>query len=114
MAAMMQVCIVQNIAQPQRNPIAGENARLRYTYTPPVAGHPAAHSAAMSDPPNVSSPAASQTPMIPTTDGTAPVTDDGCTKIDAPMIVPTTIAVACTGPIDGRRADGGGRSTEVC
>src|SRR5438094_395521 len=96
---MMPVCIVQNIAHPQRKPIAGEKARVRYTYTPPVDGSADASSAAMSDPPNVRSPASSQTTMMPTTDGTAPVTVDGCTKIDAPMIVPTTIAVARVGPI---------------
>jgi len=28
-AAMMPVCIVQNMAQPHRNPTAGENARVR-------------------------------------------------------------------------------------
>jgi hypothetical protein len=41
--------------------------------------------------------------MMPKTDGTAPVTVDGCTKMDAPMIVPTTIAVACADPIVRRR-----------
>ncbi len=28
-------------------------------------------------------------------DGTCPVISDGCTKMEAPMIVPTTMAVAC-------------------
>ncbi len=28
-------------------------------------------------------------------EGTCPVISDGCTKIEAPMIVPTTMAVAC-------------------
>ena len=37
----------------------------------------------------------SQTIKTPDIDGTWPVISDGCTKIDAPMIVPTTIAVAC-------------------
>jgi hypothetical protein len=32
--------------------------------------------------------------------GTARVTSDGWTKMDAPTIVPTTIAVAWTFPID--------------
>src|SRR5437763_7547151 len=31
--------------------------------------------------------------------GTARDTSDGCTKIDEPTIVPTTIAVACVNPI---------------
>ena len=37
----------------------------------------------------------SQTIKTPDIDGAWPVISDGCTKIDAPMIVPTTIAVAC-------------------
>ena len=28
-------------------------------------------------------------------EGTCPVISDGCTKMEAPMIVPTTMAVAC-------------------
>ncbi len=31
--------------------------------------------------------------------GTSRVISDGCTKIDVPMIVPTTMAVACVSPI---------------
>lgn len=42
----------------------------------------------------MSSPEVSHTSNAPTTDGTCPVTSDGWTKIDAPMIVPTTMAVA--------------------
>jgi hypothetical protein len=38
MTAMIPVCIVQNIAQPQRNAMAGENASRRKTYTPPACG----------------------------------------------------------------------------
>ena len=74
---MMPVCIVQNIAQPHRNPKAGEKALARYTYTPPVDGSAAASSAAINEPPNVMSPASNQTTMMPATDGTAPVTIDG-------------------------------------
>ena len=33
-------------------------------------------------------------------DGTVPVITDGCTKIDAPMMMPTTSAVAWSGVID--------------
>src|SRR5262245_13116137 len=51
-------------------------------------------------PNQVSAPAASQTSSIPPNDGTARLTSDGCTKIDAPMMVPTTIAVACGRPIE--------------
>ena len=37
---------------------------------------------------------------MPTKVGTARLTSDGCTKIDDPTMVPTTIAVACVSPID--------------
>src|SRR3954469_2054164 len=101
---MIPVCMVQNIAQPQRNPTVGEKARVRYTYTPPVAGYADASSAAISEPPNVRRPARSHTATIPVTDGTAPVTVDGCTKIEAPMIVPITMDVAWSGVIAARSA----------
>ena len=42
----------------------------------------------------VNNPEASQRNMIPLTEGIKLVTLNGCTKIDAPMIVPTTRAVA--------------------
>jgi hypothetical protein len=45
---------------------------------------------------------------MPVTDGIWRVISDGWTKIDAPMIVPTTIAVAWVRPRDGRREDTGG------
>jgi len=38
MAATMPECMLQNIAQPHRNPRAGEKALRRKTYTPPVWG----------------------------------------------------------------------------
>ena len=44
-------------------------------------------------------PAAIQTRSMPPKLGTARDTSDGCTKIDEPTIVPTTIAVACVNPI---------------
>ena len=56
---------------------------------------------------SVSTPATAQTSSMPDTDGTAPDTSDGWTKIDAPMIVPTTIAVARVRPIACRRPLGG-------
>src|SRR3569832_788094 len=55
----------------------------------------------------VNTPAAAQTSNMPETDGTAPETSDGWTKIEAPMIVPTTIAVARVRPIACRRPLGG-------
>jgi len=36
---------------------------------------------------------------MPAKVGTALLTSDGCTKIDEPTIVPTTMAVACVTPI---------------
>src|SRR6478672_1813557 len=65
---------------------------------------------------SVNTPAAAQTSSMPDGDGTAPDTSDGWTKIDAPMIVPTTIAVARVRPIACRRPVGGvegGRSRPV-
>ena len=56
---------------------------------------------------SVNTPAAAQTSSMPDTDGTAPDTSDGWTKIEAPMIVPTTIAVARVRPIACRRPPGG-------
>src|SRR5206468_3898638 len=97
---MMPECMLQNIAQPQRNPTAGENISRRNTYTPPVCGNADDSSAQMLAPNHVSAPAATHTSSIPPNVGTARLTSDGCTKIDAPMIVPTTIAVACGRPIE--------------
>ena len=39
-------------------------------------------------------PAHPHTSNAPGIEGISPVTSEGCTKIDAPIIVPTTIAVA--------------------
>src|SRR3954466_3381513 len=96
---MMPECMLQNIAQPHRNATAGENISRRNTYTPPVRGIADDSSAQMLAPNQVSAPATTQTSSIPPNDGTARLTSDGCTKIDEPTIVPTTIAVACVRPI---------------
>src|SRR5215213_3963256 len=48
---------------------------------------------------SVSAPAAVHTSRTPPMDGTAPDTRDGCTKIEAPMMVPTTMAVARPRPM---------------
>src|SRR6185369_1755022 len=50
-------------------------------------------------PNQVSAPAAIHTSSMPLNVGTALLTSDGCTKIEEPTIVPTTIAVACVSPI---------------
>src|SRR5206468_2323948 len=81
MTAMIPVCIVQNIAQPQRKATAGENASRRKTYTPPACGYADASSAAISAPNRVSTPETIQTAYTPPTVGTVPVMTDGCTKI---------------------------------
>src|SRR5437867_7624042 len=100
MAAMMPECMLQNIAQPQRKPAAGENISRRKTYTPPVRGYAEVSSAQMLAPNQVSAPATTHTRSMPTKVGTARLTSDGWTKIDEPTIVPTTIAVACVRPIE--------------
>src|SRR5947207_12181235 len=51
-------------------------------------------------PNQVSAPAATHTSSMPAKVGTARLTSDGCTKIDEPTMVPTTIAVACVSPIE--------------
>src|SRR4051794_34668554 len=96
---MMPECMLQNIAQPHRNATAGENISRRNTYTPPVRGIADDSSAQMLAPNHVNAPAATHTSSMPPNDGTARLTSDGCTKIDEPTIVPTTIAVACVSPI---------------
>src|SRR2546430_1019359 len=97
---MIPECMLQNIAQPQRNPTAGENISRRNTYTPPVRGQADVSSAQTLAPNHVSAPAAIHTSTMPTKLGTARLTSDGCTKIELPTIVPTTIADACTRPIE--------------
>src|SRR5579872_6659599 len=103
---MIPVCMVQNIAQPQRNPTPGPNASLRNTYTPPAFGYADANSAAISAPNKVRSPDTSQTTYTVLTDDTAPVITDGCTKIEAPMMIPTTSAVAWRSVMGRARAGG--------
>src|SRR2546429_2016649 len=51
-------------------------------------------------PNHVSAPAVVHTSSIPPKLGSARLTSDGCTKIEEPTMVPTTIAVACTRPIE--------------
>jgi hypothetical protein len=54
-------------------------------------------------PNHVSAPATTHTSSMPPKLGTTRLTSDGWTKIDAPTIVPTTMAVACVSPIDRAR-----------
>jgi hypothetical protein len=101
---MMPECMLQNIAQPQTNPAAGENASRRNTYTPPVLGNADTSSAQTSAPHRVSRPEAIHAANTPPTEWIAPVTAEGCTKIEAPMIVPTTMAVARPRPKERSRS----------
>src|SRR5258708_6123941 len=57
--------MVQNIAQPQRNPRTGENDSRRNTYTPPVRGKADESSAHTSAPNRVSTPETAHTRKIP-------------------------------------------------
>src|ERR1044071_7142782 len=52
-------------------------------------------SSQISDPNSVTTPATSQTESTPATLGTWRLISEGCTKIEAPMMIPTTMAVAC-------------------
>src|SRR6476469_6500146 len=94
-AAMIPECMLQNIAQPHRNPAAGEIISRKYTYTPPDRGYADASSAQMLAPNHVSPPATIQTASMIANPGADRLTSEGWTKIDAPTIVPTTIATAC-------------------
>ncbi len=103
---MIPECMLQNIAQPHRKPSAGEYCSRRNTYTPPLWGYAEASSAQISAPTRVSRPASVHTSTTPATERISPVITDGCTKMDAPTIVPTTIAVARTSPIERLREAG--------
>src|ERR1035437_1640848 len=103
-AAMMPECMLQNIAQPHRKPAAGENIWRRNTYTPPVCGYADDSSAQMLAPNQVGAPATIHTTSMPPKVGAARLTSDGWTKIDAPTMVPTTMAVACGRPMERRSA----------
>src|ERR1051325_12144578 len=94
LAAMIPECALQNIAHPQRNPHAGERVSFRKTYTPPVCGNADESSAQTSDPNKVRTPAANHTERTPGILGTCRLISEGCTKIEAPMMMPTTMAVA--------------------
>src|ERR1019366_3160024 len=105
-AAMIPECALQNIAHPHRNPQPGESVSFRKTYTPPVRGKAHESSAHTSAPKSVRMPAATHTERTPPTLGTYRLISEGCTKIEAPMMMPATIAVACSRPM-GRSKTGG-------
>src|ERR1041385_3292937 len=113
---MMPECALQNMAHPQRNPQAGDSVSFRKTYTPPVRGYADESSAQTSEPNSVSTPAAIQTRSAPGTLGTSRLISAGCTKTEAPMMIPTTIAVACSKPMGRCRmgaVPGGSKMGEV-
>jgi hypothetical protein len=95
--------MLQNMPHPHVNPTAGEKISFRKTYTPPVVGKTAESSAQTSAPQKVSPPAASQTSSTPPAFGTSRVISEGCMKMDAPRMIPTTIAVEWARVMDWRR-----------
>jgi hypothetical protein len=48
----------------------------------------------------VSTPETSQAKITPLRFGTSRVTSEGCTKMDAPTMIPTTIEVAAASPME--------------
>src|SRR4026207_160582 len=98
-AAIMPECTLQNIAQPHRKPHPGDSVSFRNTYTPPVRGNADESSAQTSAPERLGIPATIQTKNMPGMVGTWRLISEGCTKIDAPIMMPTTMAVACNSPM---------------
>src|ERR1051326_8983305 len=83
-AAMIPECMLQNMPQPHKNPIAGEKISFRNTYTPPVDGKTAESSAQTRAPQSVRTPAASHTTRTPVVLGTSRVISEGWMKMEAP------------------------------
>ena len=100
--------MLQNIAHPHKNPTTGEYVSFRNTYTPPVRGKAEASSAHTNAPKKVNVPASNQIKATPPKDGTSLVISVGCTKIAAPIMVPTTMAVVCVRLIDRDSRAGAG------
>src|SRR6266853_4045356 len=100
MAAKIPACITQNIPHPHRNASAGEYMRFRKTYTPPVSGNNQLSSAHTSAAQSVNKPETSHARITPRPSGTSRTISVGCTKMNAPTIIPTTIAVAVVGPME--------------
>src|SRR6516162_7604537 len=67
---------------------------------PPVCGNADASSAQTSEPKKVKRPQIAHVQKTPLAEGTQRVISEGWTKIEAPMIVPTTIAVAWIRPME--------------
>src|SRR5215469_4196955 len=112
---MMPECALQNIAHPHRNPTGVATVSLRKTYTPPVCGKTDDSSAQTSEPSSVSTPATPQTESTPAKVGTCRLISEGCTKMDAPMMMPTTMALACRSPMGrSRGADLWGEAKGEC
>src|SRR5580700_6335013 len=96
---MTPECALQNIAHPHRNAHVGDSVSFRNTYTPPVRGNAEESSAQTREPKSVRKPAAIQTDITPGTLGTCRLISEGCTKIEAPIMIPTTMEVACSNPM---------------
>src|ERR1700728_593066 len=80
--------------QPNRNPHAGPQARLRYAYPPPASGSAAPSSAQDNAPHSVNRPAVSHARKTMPTEPPAAAIALVTRKIPVPIIVPTTIAEA--------------------
>src|SRR5690606_20168567 len=72
----------------------GEYASRGNPYIPPVCGNAEASSQQIKAPKSVSTPPAVHASMIGSGDRRGGAISDGWTRIDAPMIVPATIAIA--------------------
>ena len=100
MAAKIPACITQNIPQPHKNASAGEYIFFRKMYTPPVSGNSQLSSAQTSAAQSVSQPETSHARITPRPLGTSRIISEGCTKMNAPTMIPTTIAVAAVSPME--------------
>ena len=67
----------------------------------------------MRAPASVRAPASAHARTTPPTERISPVITDGCTKIEAPMMVPTTMAVARPSPIERRSAGACGDESKL-
>lgn len=74
--------------------------RFKKTYTPPVSGNSQLSSAHTSAAQSVNKPETSHARITPRPLGTSRIISEGCTKMNAPTMIPTTIAVAAVSPME--------------
>src|SRR5205807_9112436 len=97
-AAIVPVWITKSNDQPKRKPAAGPYASRRNTYCPPARGIIAASSAQESAPAIVSTPASAQAARSQPGAHTRRADSAEVMKMPEPIIEPTTIIVASSGP----------------